>query len=399
MKQTSINIQAVKGGSERHNLRLKDYDYVRKDLTPNNENWMAKSISEVYADVKERYERNVGKKMQKKATPIREGVVVIDENTTMEDLKKLAFVLEDKFKIKCFQIHIHRDEGHHRAKEWKHNLHAHMVFDWTDEYGKSIKLNRYQMSQMQTVLANTLGMERGKSSDKKHLSAIQYKKEATENYLLELEEQLHQAKKQTKQIQEQNKTLLDEIEDKSKELEKKEKKINELEGEIKRLGGDYDKVDVNVYKKKLDGIWGFLGYYDEKGKEELMLKDINGLKQLIFKKDAEIDNLKRGLERVEGELEKSKEARLNENIVHNRELKLLREDKDNVLRNYVKVLDDSSFYEEEKIRIAAIRAEQARVEQEERIKRERAERARAEREEQVKRQQEELRAGRRGFRR
>lgn len=399
MKQTSINIQAVKGGSEPHNLRLKDYDYVRKDLTPNNENWMAKSISEVYADIKERYERNVGKKMQKKATPIREGVVVIDENTTMEDLKKVAFVLEDRFKIKCFQIHIHRDEGHHRAKEWKPNLHAHMVFDWTDEYGKSIKLNRYQMSQMQTVLADTLGMARGKSSDKKHLSAIQYKKEATENYLLELEEQLHQAKKQTKQLNEQNKLLINEIEEKSKVLEKREEKINELEGEIERLGGDYEKVDVNVYKKKLDGIWGFLGYYDEKGKEELMLKDINGLKQLIFKKDFEIGNLKRGLERVERELERSKEERLNENIVHNRELKLLREDKDNVLRNYVKVLDDSSFYEEEKIRIAAIRAEQARVEQEERIKRERAERARAEREEQAKRAQEELRAGRRGFRR
>lgn len=50
-----------------------------------------------------------------------------------------------------------------------------MVFDWTQEDGRSIKLNKQDMVQMQTILAECLGMERGVSSDAKHLSAIQYK--------------------------------------------------------------------------------------------------------------------------------------------------------------------------------------------------------------------------------
>lgn len=38
-KQTSINVQPVKGGSEEHNKRKKKLDYVRKDLSHLNEYW------------------------------------------------------------------------------------------------------------------------------------------------------------------------------------------------------------------------------------------------------------------------------------------------------------------------------------------------------------------------
>ena len=44
--------------------------------------------------------------------------------------------------------------------------------------GKSIKLNRQDMAQLQTLLAESLGMERGISSDKVHLEAQQFKNEA-----------------------------------------------------------------------------------------------------------------------------------------------------------------------------------------------------------------------------
>ena len=50
-----------------------------------------------------------------------------------------------------------------------------MVFDWTDDKGKFIKPNRYQMSDMQTLVAEELGMERGIPSYKKHLSAVSFK--------------------------------------------------------------------------------------------------------------------------------------------------------------------------------------------------------------------------------
>ena len=187
MAQTSIHIEAVKTSSEVHNKRLKALDYVRAELTKNNSYWESDTQKNRLADIKARYKAATGQQLQKKATPIREGVVVIKNSTTMKDMQKLAQVLEDRFGIKCFQIAIHKDEGHVHAKEWTPNLHAHMVFDFTDQNGKSLKLRRNDMIEMQTLVAETLGMDRGVASDRKHLNAFQYKIQKRIEQLEELE--------------------------------------------------------------------------------------------------------------------------------------------------------------------------------------------------------------------
>lgn len=175
-KQTSVNVQPVKGGSEEHNKREKQLDYVRKDLSHLNQYWESDTQANRLANIKALYQSKTGQKMQAKATPIREGVVVIQDSTTMADLHRLADAYRDRLGIEVFQIAIHRDEGYQHSKEWKPNLHAHLVFDWTDhKTGKSVKLNRQKMAEMQTITAEVLGMERGKSSEKKHLTAQQYK--------------------------------------------------------------------------------------------------------------------------------------------------------------------------------------------------------------------------------
>lgn len=190
-KQTSINVQPVKGGSEEHNKREKKLDYVRKDLSHLNEYWECDTQANRLANIKALYQSKTGQKMQAKATPIREGVVVIQESTTMADLHRLADAYRDRLGIEVFQIAIHRDEGYQNSKEWKPNLHAHLVFDWTNhETGKSVKLNRQKMAEMQTITAEVLGMERGKSSEKKHLTAQQYKAEAEAQRAEQLQEQV-----------------------------------------------------------------------------------------------------------------------------------------------------------------------------------------------------------------
>ena len=207
MQKTSINIQPVKNSSEYHNQRVKPLDYVRTDLAENNASKIVDTISNRLEEIKEKYHKSVGQKMQKKATPIREGVVVIEEETSLDDLQKFADRCEEEFGIKAFQFYIHKDEGHWKEKKWKPNLHAHIVFDWTDEKGKSRKLNPKDMARMQTILAESLGMARGISSDRKHLSAQQFKTEAKlsdlskdvaekEELVAELRESLEKLKKQ-----------------------------------------------------------------------------------------------------------------------------------------------------------------------------------------------------------
>ena len=188
-KKTCIHFNPVKPGCEIHNWRLKELDYVIKDLTPNNEHWVdpryeGKSLADIRKEIAERYQAHVGQKMQAKAAPIREAAVVIKPDTTMADLQLLAKQLEKEFGIKCIQIHIHRDEGFNKTNPDPSNLnlHAHFVADWTHDNGTSLRLGRQDTTRMQTVGAECLKMERGSSSNVKHLNASQYKeKKALEN--------------------------------------------------------------------------------------------------------------------------------------------------------------------------------------------------------------------------
>ena len=188
-KKTCIHFDPVKPGCEIHNWRMKELDYVIKELTPNNEHWVdpryaGKTLSDIRKEIAERYQATVGQKMQAKAAPIREAPIVIKPETTMADLQLLAKQLEKEFGIKCIQIHIHRDEGFNKTNPdpSKLNLHAHFVADWTHDDGTSLRLGRPDTSRIQTVAAECLKMERGSSSNVKHLNAIQYKeKKALEN--------------------------------------------------------------------------------------------------------------------------------------------------------------------------------------------------------------------------
>lgn len=237
MAQTSIHIQPVKGGSEEHNKRLKELDYVRKDLSHNNKYWEKDTQANRLDSIKARYKATTGQKLQKKATPIREGVVVIDGNVTMHNLFDFAEKLRSRFSIDCFQIALHADEGSWQEDgTWKPNLHAHMVFDWTDKgTGKSIKLNRQQMAEIQTLCADCMEMERGISSDVQHLSAIQFKEAKAKEELSKAKEEKEKAQLEAKKA---------EATRKEEERKASEARNKAVKAEARAVGG----VLVNVGK-------------------------------------------------------------------------------------------------------------------------------------------------------
>lgn len=206
MASTSINIQPCKiGSSEEHNRRLKHLDYVRSDLSHKNESWQSDklTLSQHLEAVRSLVKDKTGRKLQSKATPLREGVVVIQEKTSLEDLQRFAKAVEERWGIKALQIHTHKDEGHYKDEEWKANLHAHIVFLWVNQTtGKSIKLNAQDISEMQTLLAETLGMERGASSDRKHLASLQFKNEAMAQKLETLKSEVGNAENFREKIKE-----------------------------------------------------------------------------------------------------------------------------------------------------------------------------------------------------
>ena len=200
MKQTSIHFEPCKiQVSELHNKRVKKLDYVREALSKDNEWWSSiSSLADGAKEIRKIVKEKTGRKMQAKAVPYHEAVVVIDERTTMDDLHRLADAYKTRYGITCVQIAIHRDEGRWTDGDgtstgtdindpnaaaageiWQPNLHAHMVFDWYNhKTGKSIKTTKQDTRDMQTICAEVLGMERGVSSDKQHMDARRYKAHA-----------------------------------------------------------------------------------------------------------------------------------------------------------------------------------------------------------------------------
>lgn len=182
--KSSMHVNIAQGNSEAHNKREEKLDYVYEDLTKNNESWELSTISNRINHIKEHCLKQSGRKLQKNAEPIREAVVNIKSTTTMTDLRYLSERLKKELKIEVFQIHIHRDEGKSRDEL---NNHAHLVIDWQDkDKGTTLKFNKQGLSEMQNIVSEMLDMERGKTSDKKHLMALQYKNEQEALKLAEL---------------------------------------------------------------------------------------------------------------------------------------------------------------------------------------------------------------------
>ena len=278
-QQTSIHVQPVKGGSEQHNKREKELDYIRPELSHLNEYWEKDTQTDRLENIKSRYLKSTGQKMQSKATPIREAVVVIKSETTMEDLKRLSDTYRQRFGIDTFQIAIHKDEGYPKG-EWKPNLHAHLVFDWTDqETGKSLKLKRQDMVEMQTITAEVLQMDRGVSSDKQHLTAQQYKSFAEEAKLKQLEEERVRKEKQMKEELERFKVVK-----------------------------AHKEAAIETAKTLSEGVKGLFG---QSSKD----KTIKALREQINAKQKEIFDIKAGMVGLKAQQEEQKEqqkAALNE---------------------------------------------------------------------------------------
>ena len=263
MAQTSVHLKACDiSASEAHNKREKELGYVRKDLTHLNESFsfIPHSLQSELANIKKTVKEKTKRKLQKNAVPIKEGVIVIDDRTTMEDLKKFCEECQNKFGIIPLQIHIHRDEGHtlkscqdfnHTLEEspslenpkWKPNLHAHIVWRMYDSEGRNVRMSKDNCRELQTIAANVLHMERGVSSDRKHLSALQFKIEKEAERLEKLAQEVDgktKAKEMLKGAKEgvsdlftgRAKQKTKEAEKRAEEAEKREKQVIEKTKEV-----------------------------------------------------------------------------------------------------------------------------------------------------------------------
>lgn len=253
MAISSINIQPSSGNAIIHNERIFDVAYALKNDDVNEYHRIA-SISETRKAIYEDYKLNHGRKLNTKATPIREAVVNLNENHTMEDLKKLSEMLDKDYQMKVLHIAIHRDEGHiDKTGEEKINYHAHIVFSNYD-FDKHITIKRDKdvMRKLQTDVANCLGMERGEeNSQKVRLDHRQYKRA-----MQEVEEKTKELQRELKEVKQENTELKYSFKEMQKTITSLENLTAEQKRELHSLNSKVknEKAEYEELLKKLDDL-------------------------------------------------------------------------------------------------------------------------------------------------
>jgi len=167
---SSINFKKSFAINAEHNDRTLPPSYLidnEKGAECNRSAEKARELkNQIISEAKETYTSRTGQRFQAK-TYEWSAVCNIKPDTAMEDLEALAKHFNDKYGFQCYQIAIHRDEGHidEDGKE-QINHHAHLEFITLDK--KSGK-NNYRrelitpkvLRQIQTETAEILQMQRG----------------------------------------------------------------------------------------------------------------------------------------------------------------------------------------------------------------------------------------------
>lgn len=165
---SSINFKKSNPIQAQHNDRLLPPSYlIGGDFEINKSSKEALLLkNQIIENAKNIYFEKVGQKFQAKSYEW-SAVCNIKPDTTMQDLEKLAKHFSDKYGFQCYQIAIHRDEGHIDDDGNKViNHHAHLEFVTLDkETGKSLFRAELQkpkaLRQIQDEVAEILQMERG----------------------------------------------------------------------------------------------------------------------------------------------------------------------------------------------------------------------------------------------
>lgn len=168
---SSINFEKSIPINTQHNERIIPPSYlIGKNFEVNRSSAEALALKQSMIN---RAIENYNKHKKPKAPPFKaksyewSAVVNLKPSSTMQDLENLAQHLQDKYGFQCYQIAIHKDEGH-KDEDGKEvlNLHAHLEFITLDKDTGINKFNRrdikYQtLRDIQTETAQILGMRRG----------------------------------------------------------------------------------------------------------------------------------------------------------------------------------------------------------------------------------------------
>lgn len=228
-------------------------------------------------------------------------VVNIKPETTMNDLKKLAQHFSDKYGFQCYQIAIHRDEGHINDNGEKEiNHHAHLEFITLDKNtGKQLfklrDFNPQKMREIQTEVAEILQMERGQ--DKRISGAKRIEPRA----YARLKEQERQEKREIKK----------ELTNTKAELTSNKNEFNSVKNELETTKKELKALSANAIRKRLEQerkawINTNKALHEQSAEPIFTAEHYKELRELGKKAFTSLDELENALKELEKRIRKEK---------------------------------------------------------------------------------------------
>lgn len=303
---SSINFKKSNAINTEHNDRTLPPNYLLSDslgVECNLSHDKARLLkNQIISSAIEKYTARTGQKFQSKSYEW-SAVVNLKPSSTMAELEKLAAHLQEKYGFQCYQIAIHRDEGHINEKgENVLNHHAHLEFITLDkETGK----NNYRrelitpqvLRNIQDEVAEILQMQRGvdkRLSGAKRIEPRAYAKmKENEKKLTQkvVKERIEQERKAW--IKEQGHTKEEYA--KLRALNEQDfKTIQELENTIQNLNSQIKAKNEQIFalNQKNDELHQKNNEIDLRAENELLKHENENLKFLAEKMSDEITLLK-----------------------------------------------------------------------------------------------------------
>lgn len=263
---SAIHFQKSKDFQVFHNTEERPKYAIGGRLEANRSAMEARELKkQMIVNAIKRYKEFRGQKFQAKAYEW-SAVCNIKPDTTMQDLERLAEHFLQKYGYQCYQIAIHRDEGHINDDGQKViNHHAHLEFITLDrETGKNRQrdVRIKELTQIQTEVAQILGMERGvnrRERGEKPVKRIEPRKYALMKELerKNIRELKEQKNKEYKELQDKSAEYIEILEHKNNDFEAKSNtQINNLNNEILTLKEQKRQVEAERkrYKDEHDHI-------------------------------------------------------------------------------------------------------------------------------------------------
>lgn len=292
-----------------HNERATTPDYLVQPKRDNFHEMRTKPkqlMNEIDANSK-----RLGRKLNARAKPLREAVILLDDHHSIDDVNSCIDTLENELNMRPLWVAIHEDEGHpdKETGEVVYNRHVHFGYtNYDTENHRCHHMDKTVMTKAQNIVADQLGMERGRSKKETGAVGLDHKtfRAVARKQSESRQQTIDQANRQAKELADENKRLREKLKASGQankedyqelnrlknaaemELHEQIRRMQELVEEVKKRNKELAEKNAELLSQNKEVIY----YFEQTQQENKDLKlKVESLEQDLYSFDIEFSDI------------------------------------------------------------------------------------------------------------